>query len=140
MFSLWLSTIAGSLHENNVAKVLSEGVSQIEATHKFGVLAVNLDDLLPGGQIPQATTEESMGRRIQQINDAFLRKHQRHFMRYLRPGRVISAMVSTTLLADLSAHKPRFNVGSEATFWTVPGLPPEKLKQLQRFRFQLLEQ
>lgn len=125
--------------DNNVSKVLSEGVSQIEATHKFGVLAVNLDDLLPGGILP-ATTEEAMGKRIEKINDAFLRKHKRHFMRYLKPGRAISAMVSTTLLADLSSHKPRFNVGSEATFWTVPGLPPEKLKQLQRFRFQLMEQ
>ena len=126
--------------ENNVSKVLSEGVSQIEATHKFGVLAVNLDDLLAGGQIMQATTKADMGRKIEKMNNAFLRKHKRHFMRYLRPGRVISSMVSRTLLADLSAYKPRCNVGSEATLWAVPGLPPEKLKQLQRFRFQLLEQ
>lgn len=127
--------------ENNVAKVLSEGVSQIEATHEFGVLAVNLDDLLPRGQILQETNEESMGKRIQKINEAFLRKHKRHFVRYLQPGRVISAMVSTTLLAeDLSSQKLKFNVGSEATFWTIPGLPREKLKQLQRFRFQLMEQ
>ena len=126
--------------ENNVAKVLSEGVSQIEATHKFGVLAVNLDELRPGGEVKKATTEEDIGKRIEKINDEFLRKHKRHFMRYLRPGRVITTMVSTTLLADMSAHKPRFNVCSEATFWTVPGLPAEKQKQVQRFRFQLLEQ
>ena len=126
--------------ENNVAKVLSQGVSQIEATHKFGLLALNLDDLLPGGKILQETTEEAMGERIQEINHLFLNTHKRHFMRYLQPGRVILTMVSTTLLADLSSHKPQFNVGSQATFWTVPGLPSEKLKQLQRFHFQLMEQ
>lgn len=126
--------------EKNVAKVLSEGVSQIEARHKFGVLAVNLDDLLPGGQILQETTQEAMGKRIEKINETFLRKHKRHFLRYLQPGRVISAMVSTNLLADLSSHKPRFTVGSQVTFWTVPGLPPEKLEQLRRFHFQLMEQ
>lgn len=126
--------------ENNVSKVLSEGVGQIEATHKFGILAVNLDDLLPGGKIYQSTTEEVMGKFIREFNAAFLRKHQGPFLRYLRPGRVISAMVSTTLLADLSSHKPQFNVGSQATFWAVPGLPQEKVKQLERFRFQLMEQ
>jgi len=126
--------------ENNVAKVLSEGVRQIEATHEFGVLAVNLDDLVPGGQILQTTTQEAMGKRIQKINETFLSRHKRHFIRYLRPGRVILAMVSTTLLADLSSHKPQFNIGSQATFWTVPRLPPEKVRQLERFRFQLMEQ
>lgn len=126
--------------ERNVSKVLSEGVGQIEATHKFGVIAVNLDDLPPCGQIMQATTKAHMGRTIEKMNNEFLRTHKRHFMRYLRPGRVISSLVSKTLLADLSASKPRFNVGSEATLWAVPGLPPEKSKQLQRFRFQLMEQ
>lgn len=125
--------------DNNVAKVLSEGVQQIESTHEFGILAVNLDDLLPGGKILTAPTEEAMGERIQQINAAFLIKHQRHFKRYLEPGRVISAIVSTSLLADLSHNKPAFNVASQATIWTIPGLSSEKEKQLQRFYLQLME-
>lgn len=126
--------------DKNVAKVLSEGVQQIEATHEFGILAVNLDDLVPGGKILRAPTQEAMGEIIQQRNAEFLTKHQRYFRRYLEPGRVISAIVSTSLLADLSPNKPAFNVASQATIWTIPGLSPEKAKQLQRFYFQLMEQ
>ena len=126
--------------DNNVAKVLSEGVQQIEATHEFGILAVNIDDLLPGGQILKAATQEAMGEIIQNINLGFLIKQKRHFKRYLQPGRVISAIVSTSLLADLSPNKPAFNSASACTIWTIPGLSPEKQKQLERFYFQLMEQ
>jgi len=126
--------------DNNVAKVLSEGVHQTESTHKFGLLAINLDDLLAGGQIFKASTQEAMGKIIQQINMDFLVKHKRHFKRYLQPGRVISAIVSTSLLADLSPNKPAFNTASQLTGWAIPGLSPEKQKQLQRFYSQLIEQ
>ncbi|MGH7180897.1 MAG: hypothetical protein ACREJN_02850 [Nitrospiraceae bacterium] len=125
--------------DNNVGKVLSEGVGQIEATHDFGILALNLDDLIPGGGILPSTTQAAMGRRIEQINNEFLVKHKRHFLRYLQPGRVISAMVSTTLLADLSAHKPSFNIASQMTVWAVPGLTSMKKQQLDRFYVQLME-
>ena len=125
--------------DNNVAKVLSEAVGQIEATHDFGILAVNLDDLVPAGKILTATTQAAMGKRIEQINRAFLVKHKGHFLRYLTPGRVISALVSTTLLADLSSQNPSFNIASHMTVWTVPGLTRSKKQQLDRFYVQLME-
>jgi hypothetical protein len=126
--------------ENNVAKVLSEAVEQIEATHDFGILAVNLDDLTLPDRILDQPTQEAMGKAIDQFNLRFLGRHQRHFKRYLKSGRVISALVSTTVLATLSSHKPAFQIGTQATIWAIPGLPPEKKKQLQRFYVQLMEQ
>ena len=125
--------------DNNVAKVLSEAVGQIEATHDFGILALNLDDLIPGGQILKATTQAAMGKRIEQINHEFLIKHKLHFLRYLKPGRVISALVSTSLLADIPQRKPRFTVASQATIWAVPGLTNVKQRQLDRVYVQLME-
>ena len=118
--------------DNNVAKVLSEGVRQIEATHDFGILAVNLDDLIPGGGIHESSTQAA------QINNEFLIKHKRHFLRYLQPGRVISVMVSTTLLAERSAHTA-FNIASQTVVWTVPELDYMKKQQLDRFYVQLME-
>jgi hypothetical protein len=126
--------------ENNIAKVLSEGVEQIEATHDFGILAVNIDDLIPADQILNATTQESMGQMIEQMNQTFFNNHIRHFVRYLNPGRVIAALVSTSLLAELSSHKPSLIIGSQITIRAVPGLPMEKSRQLQRFYSQLMEQ
>jgi hypothetical protein len=126
--------------ENNVEKVLSQAVEQIETTHDFGILAVNLDDLTLPDRILDQPIQEAMGKAIDQFNLRFLGRHQRHFKRYLKSGRVISALVSTSVLATLSSHKPAFQMGTQATIWTIPGLSPEKEKQLQRFYFQLMEQ
>ena len=125
--------------ENNVEKVLSQAVKQIEDTHAFGIVAVNLDDLPWPDRILIQPNQEAMGKAIDQFNLGFLGRHQRHFKKYLKSGRVISALVSTSVLAALSSHKPAFQIGTQATIWTIPGLPPEKEKQLQRFYFQLME-
>lgn len=124
--------------ENNVEKVLSEGVGQIEASYDFGILAVNLDDLTLPDQILQAPTQQVMGSFITNINLQFLEKHKRHFKKYLTTGRVISALVSTSVLAAISKEKPRFNIASQATIWSIPGLLPEKEKQLGRLYAQVM--
>lgn len=123
--------------ERNVEKVLSEAVAQIEATCDFGILAVNIDDLVPPDQILRAPTQQVMGQIIHELNVAFLRRHERHFKKYLASGRVLSVFVSTSLLADI-ATGTRFNIAKQATIWTMPGLPPEKLKQLERFYSQFM--
>jgi len=125
--------------ENNVEKVLSEAVGQIEAAYDFGIIAVNLDDLTLPDHILKQPTQEAMGKAIDQFNRGFLRTHQRHFKKYLKAGRVISALVSTSVLAGLSSHKPSFQIATQATIWSIPGLPPAKEKQLRRFYLQLME-
>ena len=47
--------------ENNVDKVLSEGVGQIEASYDFGIVAVNLDDFTLPDQILRARTRKQWG-------------------------------------------------------------------------------
>lgn len=125
--------------ESNVEKVLSQAVEQIEATHDFGILAVNLDDLPWPDRILIQPTQEAIGKAIDQFNLGFLGRHQRHFKKYLKAGRVISALVSTSVLAALSSHKPVFQIATQATIWSIPGLPPAKEKQLRRFYSQLME-
>lgn len=119
--------------EENVEKVLSEGVAQIEATFDFGILAVNLDDLTLPEQILRAGTQEVMGKFIDNLNLEFLHRHKRHFRKYLASGRLLSALVSTSVLADTYNEKTRFNMARQMTIWAIPGLPPEKEKQLKRF-------
>ena len=125
--------------ENNVEKVLSEAVGQIEAAFDYGIIAVNLDDLIPADQILKARTQEAMGKFISDLNLAFLHRHKRHFKKYLASGRLLSALVSTSVLADTYTQRPRFNFARQSTIWTIPGLPREKKKQLQRFYTQLMK-
>ena len=125
--------------ENNVEKVLSEAVGQIEAVFDYGIVAVNLDDLILPDQILKARDQEEMGKIISDLNLAFLNRHKRHFRKYLAPGRLLSAIVSTTVLAETYHQRPRFNVAQQATIWAIPGLPREKKKHLQRFYAQLMK-
>ena len=125
--------------ENNVEKILSEAVGQIEAAFDYGIVAMNLDDLILPDQILKARNQEEMGKIISDLNLSFLNRHKRYFKKYLASGRLLSAIVSTSVLAETYNQRPRFNVAQQTTIWAIPGLPPEKEKQLMRFYMQLMK-
>jgi hypothetical protein len=107
--------------ERNIGKVLSEGVAQIERRYDFGVVAVNIDDLIPASVLFRQPDHESLGRAINSLNVEFLSRNERHFRRYLGAHRLISALVSTGGLADVTSGPTRLNNARQSTVWTVPG-------------------
>ncbi len=119
--------------EKHVQNVLSEAVAQIESSFDFGIVALNLDELIPADHIFRTPTLDSMAKHIMDLNHRFLVRHDRHFRKYLASGRVISALVSTSLLADAYRERTRFNNARQSTVWTIPGLPFEKNRQLRNF-------
>jgi len=125
--------------EKHVQNVLSQGVAQIEASFDFGIIALNLDDLIPPNQLLRKPTQRSMGECIVDLNTRFLKSHERHFRKYLSSGRLLSALVSTSLIADVYKEQPQFVNACQASIWTIPGLPSEKYRQLQKFYAQLME-
>lgn len=125
--------------ENNVGKVLSQGVGQIEGSFDFGILAVNLDDLLPPNGYMEAPDHSTMGKRINDFNTKFLKVHERHFRRYLATGRVLAALVTTNIIANVSdGQRTRLTNAMQATVWAIPGLPLVKEQQVIRFHDQLM--
>lgn len=119
--------------ENNVSKVLSNAVSQFEGNFDFGMIAINLDDLTPADSILRAASIDQMMEMLSQINFAFIKRHERHFRKYLEPGRAIAAFVSTSVIADVVTAKPNFNNSRQSTLWSIPGLSVEKEKQIRNF-------
>lgn len=124
--------------EKHVQNVLSEAVGQIEASFDFGIVAINLDDLVPANQILRTPNQRMMGEFINALNVKFLHRHERHFRKYLASGRMLSALLSASVLADVYAESTRFNNARQVTIWTIPGLPKEKKKQLSRFYEKLM--
>lgn len=124
--------------QKHVQNVLSEAVEQIEESFDFGIVAINIDDLLPPNKILRTPTSEDMSKSINNLNTKFLHTHERHFKKYLASGRVISALVSTAVLADVYQAKPRFNHARQSTIWSIPGLAPDKARQLRRFYNQFM--
>jgi hypothetical protein len=119
--------------ERHVQNVLSQAVGQIEKEFEFGIVAINIDDLLP----PQATlnleSSYAVEERLNQYNGEFLRRHDRHFRKYLTKGRLISAIISSCVISDVPNERPRFNNAWQWTVWTVPGLSENQRVQLDRF-------
>ena len=119
--------------ESNVSKVLSNAVGQIEKTFELGIIAINLDDLLPADSIIKVKTLEQMSGALVQRNDDFLRAHERHLRRYLTPGRALSALISCSAFAIVTeSQRPLMNA-RQSTVWHIPGLPMEKEQRMNQF-------
>ena len=112
--------------ERHVQNVLSQAVHQIEPAFDVGIVALNLDDLLPPDVVLRVEDHSAVADRLNSINEQFLREHERHLLKYLNPGRMVGVFVSTSVLADLFRQRIRFNNVRQATIWTVPGLPAQK--------------
>ncbi|MFZ3375719.1 MAG: hypothetical protein WA183_09215, partial [Chthoniobacterales bacterium] len=124
--------------ERHVQDVLSEAVKQMESRFEFAIVAVNLEELLPADQFLSTATHETMGKYLDDFNSDFLRRHDRHFRKYLATGRVVSVLVSTSVLAHVQHGRPPFNYARQSIHWMIPGLEAEKEKQLKRFYDKLL--
>lgn len=120
--------------EKHVQNVLSEAVSQVEDRFDVGVVAINLDDLVPPDVVLRARDKADVDRILNERNAGFLGRHERHFRNYLSSGRLVAALVSTSAVADIADWRVRFNNARQWMVWTIPGLPQEKACLLGRFR------
>lgn len=120
--------------EENFEKVLSNAVHQVERGFDAGIVAINIDDLTPAGTVLRAKSREEMNRFLANQTNAFIRRHQRHFRKYLAGGRLVSALVTLNVTVDILDGKPRFITAREMTFWTIPGLSAEKMALVEQVR------
>jgi hypothetical protein len=120
--------------ETNFEKVISGAVGQVAAGFDAGIVAFNIDDLTPPGTVLRARSREEVTRFLANRVNAFIQRHRRHFYKYLSRGRVVSAIVSLTVTADVTGGKPRFVSARELTVWSIPGLSEKKMNAIHEFR------
>jgi len=124
--------------EKGVPKVLSNAVNQIEKRHEFGIVAFNIDELIPKSVILKAKTFQEASNKLHAHNMAFLGRHERHFLKYLSASRIIGVIASTSLVADILEETPKFNNFSQWAIWTIPNLKPEHAKAIDEFRSKVM--
>ena len=124
--------------ENGVPKVLSKAVSQIENDHEFGIVAMNIDDLIPKDVVLKASTFKEAGEKLHYQNMAFLERHERHFLKYLSKSRIVAVIASTSMVTDITNETPQFNNFSEWAIWTIPDLKPEHKNAINHFRRKVI--
>lgn len=124
--------------EKGVPKVLSNAVSQIENEHEFGIVAMNIDDIIPESVLLKANTFSEAGDKLHAQNMAFLERHERHFLKYLSTSRIVAVIASTSMVTDIVNESPKFNNFSQWGIWTIPGLKPEHEKAINGFRQKVI--
>ncbi len=120
-------------NEKNFEKVLSNGVSQISRDYDYGIVAINIDDTIPAHSLYSAKNKKIMMQGLSNINLSFMHRNERHLRKYLSSGRLISAVVSIAVIADLKEERIGLHNARQSTVWSIPGLTEEKKKVFDDF-------
>lgn len=108
--------------ERHVQNVLSKAVNQVAKDCAFGVVAMNIDDLIQPRVVLREANSAKVSEMLHELNGEFLQRHDRHFRKYLSAGRLISAIVSTSVITDVYEETPQFNNSNQWLVWTMPDL------------------
>ena len=119
--------------EKHIQNVLSKAVKQIEKEFEFGIIAINLDDLLPSNKVLKMESSDAVTEKLHGFNAKFIDRHNRHFIKYFSQTRIISIIVSTAIIADVPPERPRFRNTYQWTVWTATNLPQLYKIQLEKF-------
>lgn len=117
--------------EANVEKVLSQAIGQIERNCSSGIVALDIEDLLPENAILQVPNSTGMAVRLNAHNDGFMQRHERYLRKYLEPGRAISVVVSCGAMVDILDRSPRFYTARQTTMWNIPNHNPSQSSQVE---------
>lgn len=118
--------------EENFEKTLSQAVKQVRG-FEIGIVAINIDDVTPPDMVLKVQNKQQLDRRLQGLCEGFLQRHERHLRKYLSQERLVAALVSVHVVAEVLEWKVRFNNAWSATIWSVPELSAAKLALTRQF-------
>lgn len=117
---------------------MSQAIGQIERNCSSGIVALDIEDLLPENAILQVPNSQGMAVRLNAHNDSFMQRHERHLRKYLEPGRAISVVVSCGAMVDILDRSPRFYTARQTTMWNIPNNSPSQSSQVDAILTALL--
>lgn len=103
----------------NVANQLRKGANQIRRAGREGLIAISLDDLLPGDSIMAGGDLDVSMNNLVAFHDKFISQHRKEFERAVSAEHVDGILLATTVPADINEQAQRFNTLTQVTFWTA---------------------
>lgn len=123
------------ISEKNLEKQLSKGVRQIKNNNFiFGIVAINIDNLLPNNCILTASTFNQALDILHSNNMSFINNNEGRFFKYLSENRIIAVLIVSSTIVDIKKETPKFNNISQSTIWTIENLKEEHQNKLNQFR------
>ena len=97
---------------------MRKGVDQLKGQGGAGLVALNIDDLVPNDTILASASRAEASDFLAKFNNDFVERHRLRLQRFVTEGRCDGVLVSTAILADLLNSKARFNLSTETRPWT----------------------
>ncbi|MFJ4458027.1 hypothetical protein ACIP1G_29685 [Pseudomonas sp. NPDC089392] len=94
------------------------GCNQLKTHEKPGVVAFNLDDILPKGPLFGFSSETELKERIDKFNTKFIRENERYFAHIASRGACDGVLVSTSFIAHVPDMDPPINMIRTSASWT----------------------
>jgi hypothetical protein len=120
--------------EKGVEAQLRKGVKQLAQHGRGGLVALNIDDLVPDDTILQSWGQREASDFLNKFNEAFVERHRLTLQRFVKDRRCDGILISTSVLADLENSKPRFNQVTESMVWTLDSVPPETVARIAELK------
>jgi hypothetical protein len=115
--------------EASVEKALSTGVKQITGNCDAGVVAFNIDSLLPKDCVVKAKDRAGLDERLHSKIDGFIERHRRHMDRYLNQQRLGAVVVCISGVGDIHGWSVPFNT-VRSTLVYAAGAPTKIARSL----------
>ncbi len=119
--------------EKHVEKTLSNAIAQIEDTFEYGIVAINIDELVPEDLIISAPNESEAYKQFSHFNYDFIERNERYFLKYIPSGRILAVHVSTSIIANLYASEVQNNNIRHCTYWHDTNIAPKKAQVYRKF-------
>jgi hypothetical protein len=119
--------------ENGVEAQIRKGGKQLAPYKGVGLIALNLDDLLPADAILRAENIDGAGKILAATIDQFVDRHGRVLQRAVLERRCDGFLLSAHTQADIVGSRVRFNNYSHTTVWTVETAATESRARIEEF-------
>lgn len=97
---------------------LKQGSDQLKTHKKPGVIALNLDDILPKASFFAFPTEAELKQHIDEFNSRFVKENEHHFVSIMNRGGCDGVLVSTSLIAKVPDLNLPMNLVRSSASWT----------------------
>lgn len=105
--------------EASVEKALSTGVKQVTGNCDAGVVAFNIDSLLPKDCVINAKDKAGLDQLLHPKIDGFIERHRRHMDRYLNKQRLAAVVICISGVGDIHRWSVAFNTVRSTTIYAA---------------------
>ena len=119
--------------EKGVEAQVRKGIKQIEKRSCHGVVAVNIDDLVPADVYLRAQTSAHSSNFLHNFNYEFISRHASKLSKFIGAGACDGIFISTTVFSKIEGNRASYHNQSESVLWALDNISGEQKDRLYAF-------